>query len=88
MFVLEGMVYSPSWFLFYQKQVIEEEDFPLKLGQFLLVSLVSIRHLKQSTAAHQASVRHSENLIGKEKMTGSTTKQTLRTARYKIGQIG
>lgn len=79
MFVLEGTVYSPSWFLFYQKQVIEEEDFPLKLGQFLLVSLVSIRHLKQSTAAHQASVRHSENLIGKEKMTGSTVTNSAET---------
>lgn len=46
----------------YQQQVIEEKDLSLKLGQFLFMGFVCIRHLKQTTAAHQTSVGHSEDL--------------------------
>ena len=46
----------------HQQQVIEEEDLSLELGQFLFMRLVGIRHLKQTTAAHQTSVGHSEDL--------------------------
>lgn len=46
----------------YQQQVIEEKDLSLKLGQFLFMGFVCIRHLKQATAAHQTSVGHSEDL--------------------------
>lgn len=50
----------------YQQQVIEEENLSLQLGQFLFVRLIGIRHLKQTTAAHQAPVGHSEDLRGCE----------------------
>lgn len=46
----------------YQQEVIEEEDLSLELGEFLFMRLVGVRHLKQTTAAHQASVGHSEDL--------------------------
>ncbi|TNN80014.1 hypothetical protein EYF80_009663 [Liparis tanakae] len=44
--------------------VVEEEDLPLELGQFLFVRLVGVGDLEQTTAAHQTSVRHSEDLQG------------------------
>lgn len=60
----------------YQQQVIKEKDLSLELGQFLLMRLVGIRHLKQATAAHQTPVRHGKDLHkrgGKEtEMTGGT----------------
>lgn len=46
----------------YQQEVIEEEDLSLELGEFLFMRLVGVRHLKQTTAAHQTSVGHSEDL--------------------------
>ena len=46
----------------YQEEIIEEKDLSLKLGQFLFVRFIGIRHLKQTTAAHQTSVRHSKDL--------------------------
>lgn len=46
----------------YQQQVIKEKDLSLELGQFLFMRLVGIRHLKQTTAAHQTPVRHGKDL--------------------------
>lgn len=46
--------------LTYHNEIIEEEDFSLVRRLFL--GLVDISHLKQSTAAHQSSVRDREDL--------------------------
>lgn len=49
----------------YHNEIIEEEDFSLVCCLFL--GFVDISHLKQSTAAHQSSMRDRENLQGQTK---------------------
>lgn len=46
----------------YQQQVIKEEHLPLERREFLFVRFVGIGNLKQTAAAHQPSVGHSEDL--------------------------
>ncbi len=54
--------YSDSHYFLctYHNEIIEEEDFSLVCCLFL--GLVDVCHLKESTAAHQSSVRDRENL--------------------------
>lgn len=68
----------------YQQQVIEEEDLSLKLGQFLFMRLVGIRHLKQATAAHQTPVRHGKDLQRRREGDGDDRRNRGQTGRREI----
>ena len=53
-----------GFLVIYHNQVIKEEDF--SLVRCLFLGLVDVRHLEESTAANQSSVRDRENL-GRQK---------------------
>lgn len=53
-------------FYTHHHEIIEKEDFSLMCRLFL--SLVDIRHLEESTTAHQSSMRDGENLKTKSKI--------------------